>query len=224
MLTRPTSRCSFKRSTQSDACRSPAIRYTAFVGTTTTLPADDFETDQGWTVENGPAFLDGAWERNVPADDGTDAHPLIDHDASGQCTFTDNTPGNSDVDGGPTVLISPTVDLSDATDPILRYARRWANDDQGGDPFDIEVSNDRGDTWLLIERVTSTPQSRIERTAPLVGVLGSEPLTTNRVVRFSATDSHDNSIDEGGLDAFSIIDIQCSDWCPCPSRYLESGS
>jgi hypothetical protein len=179
--------------------------YAAFVGNFISIMNDNFEMDQGWTVENF-SLLDGAWQRGIPAGDGTRGDPLADFDGSGRCYLTANRAGNSDVDGGPTRLISPTLDLSGTTDPVLRYARWWSNDDQDSDPFDVEVSNDDGGSWVLIERAVNLPAGWVERSVNLNGYI---TLTAQMKIRFSAMDNPNNSVDEGGVDAFEVFDVEC---------------
>src|SRR5690606_13115762 len=92
---------------------APDESYAASVVTSVTTIADlDFETAPGWTVQN-VSLLDGAWERGTPVffDRGS---PEFDYDGSGQAFLTDIDPAssNSDVDGGPTRLLSPVYDLS----------------------------------------------------------------------------------------------------------------
>jgi hypothetical protein len=160
---------------------------------------DAFETDQGWTVENID-LLDGAWQRGIPAGDGSRGDPLTDYDGSGQCYLTANRPGNSDVDGGPTRLISPLLDLSDTTDPMLGYARWWTNDDQDGDVLEVEISNDGGGSWILVESVIDT----VGWVKPTIRISDFIAPTDQMQLRFSAADNPSNSIDEGAVDFFRI--------------------
>ena len=190
---------------------APAAPYSAFVGIYDEVFADDFDTDQGWIVENDPNLFDGAWERGIPfvEPDTTRRPPSTDYDGSGYCYLTANRIGNSDVDGGPTWLISPTIDMAGRSDPVLRYARWWYNDDQDGDPMIIEVSNDDGDTWHLIEIVTNIPEGWVERTVYITDYV--TPLTNQMKIRFSVADVPNNSKDEGAVDAVGVFEVLCSE-------------
>jgi hypothetical protein len=89
---------------------------------------------------------------------------------------------------------------------VLRYARWWYNDDLDSDPFDVEVSNDDGASWVLIERVINLSGGWVERSVYLTDYI---TLTSQMKVRFSAMDNPNNSIDEGGVDAVKIFEVQC---------------
>ncbi len=184
--------------------------FTADAGEVIVYLEDNFETDLGWAVENIDVLY-GAWERGVPVGGGDRQDPANDYDGSGQCYLTENTAGNSDVDGGPTRLISPTIDLSNTTNPVLRYARWWKNDDHDFDPMDVEVSNDDGDSWVLIERVIDEEENPATDWV-LRKVYLNDFITpsANVKIRFSAMDTPNNSINEGGIDAVLIEDIFCN--------------
>src|SRR5690606_20084893 len=92
---------------------APAQVVTAIAGDE--LARLDFETADGWTVEN-IAVEDGAWERGSPVGGGGRGDPESDFDGSGQAWATGNRSGNADLDGGPTRLISPVYDLSEASE------------------------------------------------------------------------------------------------------------
>jgi len=194
-----------------DPPTAPAIPYQAFVGTYAQAFMDDFESDLGWTVEDDPSLTDGSWERGLPFDEPDDTRrpPSTDYDGSGNCYLTANRLGNSDVDGGPTWLISPTIDLSGNTDPVLRYARWWYNDDQDGDEMRVEVSNDNGDTWHVVEVVANIPEAWVQQSVYITDYV--TPLTDQMRVRFSATDNPNNSKDEGAIDAVDIFEVLCSE-------------
>ena len=164
--------------------------------------AFDFETAPGWTVEN-TALDDGAWDRGVPlgADDDRVEDPPTDFDGSGSAFLTDRAAGNSDVDGGPTTLISPEFNLSDYDDAIVSYARWFRNDDRDADRLRVEFSDNGGLTWSLAENVADTPGWVVAaiRVSDVVDV------TDEFRVRFLATDNPNNSVTEAGIDAFRVI-------------------
>jgi len=190
---------------------APTDIHTAVVATVTTILNDNFETDQGWTVEDDPSLTTGSWERGFPAGDGTRGDPVTDYDGSGQCYLTGNAPGNSDVDGGPTRLISPTLDLGGASDAGLRYAWWFVCDDDlppAQDFLDVEVSNDDGASWMLIESIVGT-EGWVEKTVYINDIIDPEPLTAQMKIRFSVMDNPNNSKTEAGIDAVEVFDLAC---------------
>ncbi|MBT8485154.1 MAG: hypothetical protein KJO43_06210 [Phycisphaerae bacterium] len=184
--------------------------YTALVATSLTVAfADDFESDLGWTVENID-LDDGAWERGVPIGGGDRGDPADHFDGSGNCYLTDNVDDNSDVDGGPTRLISPALDTSGLANPHVRYARWFTNDDGDEDRMDVHLSSNDGASWTLVESVPDTA-GWVERT---VAVADFVEVTDSVRVRFSATDNPNNSVTEGGIDGIAIVDIGCGKTIP----------
>ena len=171
----------------------------AAVGTEVAID-DDFETDTGWTVVN-ENLDDGAWERGVPFGEG-DAGPDADFDGSGQCYVTGNRLFQ-DIDGGPTRLISPTIDLTDA-DATVKYAR-WF---RGGssDLLVVEVSNDGGSSWVTVEEVSPDAEGWVEVEFRLGDFIAP---SADVAVRFSASDDPNNSFTEAALDAFEVIALLC---------------
>ncbi len=163
----------------------------------------DFETAPGWTVEN-TAVDDGAWDRGAPlgATDDRIEDPPTDFDGSGSAFLTDRASGNSDVDGGPTTLVSPEFDLSDYGDAIVSYARWFRNDDRDVDRLRIEFSDNGGLSWSLAENVSDTPEGWVVAAVRVSDVVD---VTSEFRVRFRATDNPNDSVTEAGIDAFRII-------------------
>lgn len=184
---------------------APASFYTAFsISDIAVAFEDDFETDTGWTVQNTD-LTSGAWERGIPVNGGR-GDPASDYDGSGRCYVTQNIAGDSDVDGGPTRLISPVLDLSDSGDPLLSYARWFSNDDNDIDRLTVEISDNGGASWTLVESVGGSTGwvLREIRVADYVA-----PNAQVRM-RFSVSDNPNDSVTEAGLDAFSIKELICA--------------
>lgn len=181
---------------------APAEYYSTVSSDVETVFADDFESNTGWSVTN-IALEDGPWQRGIPAD-GDRGDPAADFDGSGQCYVTDNQAGNSDVDGGPTRLTSPSIDLSGG-DATIRYARWMYNDDLDADRLTTEVSNDDGNNWVFVDDVQNTSGWEVHE------FLVSDYVAPTSVVRvrFSATDNPNDSVTEAGIDAFEVIRISC---------------
>ncbi len=185
---------------------APADVYSFLVCFTELLLEDDFETDTGWTVEN-VALDAGAWERCVPNEtSGTQVAPLADNpDGTGTyCYVTENGPPlglftEYDVDGGPTRLISPTIDLSSGDAEISAY--NWYRSHRSTDPYTIDVSNDDGVSWT---NVYSTLIS-LGDWHPVTFDVSDHVTPTSQVkVRFCAQDQPDDDIIEAGLDDFRV--------------------
>lgn len=175
--------------------------------TTTTLFADNFEIGEGWTVQNEPGLTSGGWERAVPSAAGGTGAPTVDYDGSGKCFLTDNAP-NADVDGGPTRLISPIIDVSGWNEVYVRFGRWMYCDDSvppAKDFLDVEVSADGGATWILAEHIWAMG----DWVKHDIRVRDYVPLTPQFRMRFSINDTPNNSITEVALDGVWIHDRGC---------------
>ncbi len=160
----------------------------------------DFETADGWTVENTDVD-DGAWERGVPVGGGDRQDPPTDFDGSGQAWLTANRAGNSDLDGGPTILVSPVFDLTGVTNPEVSYARWFESINGVTDEFSIQVSDNGGLSWTVVESVPHTPSGWVVNTFDPTDFVD---ITDEFRVRFVAVDNPNDSVTEAGIDRFRI--------------------
>ena len=179
--------------------------FLSLVGTYNGILVDDFESDLGWTVESAPGMTSGMWTRAVPP--AGDYGPDEDYDGSGRC-FTTDSRVNFDVDGGPTHLISPVLDLSGTDGPIVRYAEYFFCDDPtppAQDFLDVFLSSDGGATWVQAGHFASHADWLIRE----IRVADFIPLTATVQVRFTAVDNPNNSQTEAGIDRVEIFDVQC---------------
>ena len=191
---------------------APASVYSASVMFVTTVLSDDFEAERGWTVENDASLMSGSWERVIPSTDGSYNEPTEDYDGSGNCYVTENT-FHSDVDGGPTRLISAAFDLSGSVDAALRFAWWFACDDElppAEDYLTVEVSNDDGVSWIPVATISSA-EGWVQEVIFLEEAIAPEPLTAQMRIRFGVADTPNNSKTEAGIDAVEILSLSCGE-------------
>ncbi|MBL9078514.1 MAG: VCBS repeat-containing protein [Planctomycetes bacterium] len=179
---------------------------------------NNFEANAtGWTVVN-TSLAAGAWQWALPIGTqnlGIPVAPSEDAEQStvnGRCFVTQNgvvggTAGAADVDGGPTDLISPPIDLA-GTDGFVSY-RRWFYT-SGLDNLDflqVAVTSD-GVNWVPVETVTGGLSN--QWTARTFRV-GDYVVPTAAVqVRFRVQDVNPGHLVEGGVDLFEVNAFQCT--------------
>ncbi len=113
-----------------------------------------------------------------------------------------------DVDGGPTYLLSPIIDL-EGSESAVSYAR-WAFTADGvPDAMTVEVSDDGGGSWVLVESVSET-NGAWETAAFVVGDYVA--VTSQLRVRFGVCDCPNDSVTEAGIDDFEVTAL-----CSAPS-------
>ncbi|HYW68184.1 MAG TPA: C1 family peptidase, partial [bacterium] len=192
-----------------DAARSV---YSCPVGTTQPVFTDDFESDAGWSVVDGPELAGGSWERGVPVGGGDRSDPPTDYDGSGSCFLTGNADGDSDVDKDWTRLTSPVVDLSAGGEAVVEFAYWYRNDhgdNPNGDYFVTFFSNDDGTTWTAADTVgprAPLPEGWHRRTI----VVGDHVALTDQFrVRIEVADLPGGSLVEAAIDDFSVSYLSC---------------
>lgn len=178
----------------------------------TVVFADDFSSDLGWTTVN-TSVQSGAWARTQPI--AANAYePQGDYDGSGMAWVTGASPGEMLV-GGPTELISPAFDLSGAGAAEVSYAA-WHQTSLGNSPLRVQASPD-GVTWTEVATHVNTPAWEPNT----IRLDNHIPLTSQVRVRFSASSWSNFSSAEAGVDAFSIVAVECDE---CIADYNRDGT
>jgi len=144
---------------------------------------------------------DGWWERGAPAGDGTRGDPIDDYDNSGACWLTGNHL-NADLDGGPTVLTSPAINVSTGNNnTIASYALWFYNQNAvDEDRLRVEISNDNGQTWRYVHQVASTNGWQVFA----FRVTEFATCSSQMKLRFTVSDNPNDSVTEAGVDDMRI--------------------
>lgn len=169
------------------------------VGSLTAISCDNFDTDTGWTVAN-TSVTTGAWERADPIGSGGPQSEVDNPAGTGvQCYFTDQgvvggAIGDADVDGGPTTLTSPVINLSNGNGEIA-YAY-WMYNDDGDDSLLVQVSNN-GSTWVTAKTYLGGGGGWVSDVVDVGSWI--VPNATVRI-RFQVADQPNDSITEAAID------------------------
>jgi hypothetical protein len=209
-----------------DPANAPTETYSAVsaIGTQITVQ-DNIEGDvSSWTVTNHASLTGGGWQQADPngtINGGAVVSPEDDAgaDIEVKAFVTQNgAPGGlvsaADVDGGPTWLVSPTIDLA-GTDATISYDRWFYCEDIGTVDADFlftEVSNNNGASWVPVHNTGATG-SAWQNVNFRVGEFVTP--TAQVRVRFWTTDTPNNSLTEAGIDNFTIEELVCA--APCPA-------
>ncbi|MGE4620225.1 MAG: choice-of-anchor B family protein [Planctomycetota bacterium] len=182
--------------------------------------SDDMEQDLGWTAGvAGDTATTGVWTRANP--NGTAAQPEDDQSPAGvNCWFTGQGTvggalGENDVDAGITTLLSPVLDLSSATSPLISYWRWFSNNSGAGpgtDTFRVEISSNGGTSWVAVEVLGPTGNFTsggwFEHQFLVTDFV---PLTASIRLRFIAEDVGAASIVEAAIDDLRVSEVLCND-------------
>ncbi|MEZ6241456.1 MAG: GC-type dockerin domain-anchored protein [Phycisphaerales bacterium] len=195
---------------------APAELYSTVVGQFVTPFADNFETDMGWTVSGDiTTGASGMWQRGTPLGGGDRGDPADDADGSGQCYVTGINDGNTDVDGGTTILTSPAFDAGGNDGATISFYT-WYNNAEGGAPnadtMLIEISDNNGASWTTLEVIgpagAQTSGGWFFKTFTISDFVA--PSSQVRV-RFSASDLGTGSLVEAGVDGVTVNALNCMD-------------
>ena len=211
-----------------DPPTAPLLTYTAVADAyPATVLHYDFESDQGWTVEANAGA--GNWERadpeevvaNTPAPVIT--QPGEDHSPDGTLCFVTGaaaggSPADNDVDGAPSVLISPAWPLA-GRDAIVGYWRWFHISESWDDTLRVKVSNDDGATWVLVERL----YSREEWTYRQFRVSDFVTPTDQVRIKFVVSDLPPSSLVEGLIDDVTVAILNCLPAGECPEDITRDG-
>jgi hypothetical protein len=170
----------------------------------------------------------GGWERVDPigtTNGGVQAQPEDDNPAGTGtiCYVTQNglvggAAGTTDVDGGPTQLTSPAINLTGAADPVIGYYR-WVYCSTGADDqLIVEVSNNNGTNWTTVESAVSAPSW----TAHSFHLTDYVAPTAQVRLRFSIADNPNGSVTEAAVDDVTVKVFQCVD-VPIPGDIDADG-
>lgn len=195
--------------------RLPDVGENVFtVGQQRVFFTDSFETNKGWTAKH--TATSGRFERADPiaftlavGSSTLQVQPENDTSANGtKCYVTQNgnrarstQPELFDVDNGFTEIVSPKFDLSAVTAGVarLRY-QRWFFTYNNNDDLEVEVSNDNGQMWTPIEKVSAIDNQWRRVEFPL-----SLAYTKDMVVRFKTADNPNNSVTDALIDDVAVI-------------------
>ena len=215
---------------------APSSVHTSLVANAvTTVASYDMEAADGWVGgAAGDNATTGLWTRGNP--NGTAAQPEDDHTPSGtRCWYTGFNPngelGNGDVDGGRTTLLTPTMDLTGMSEPVISYWR-WYSNSAGSAPnsdvFEIDISFNGGSSWSTVEDIGPTGAGTSGGwifSSFSVADLGTP--TANVRMRFIASDLGSGSIVEAAIDDFEVLDLDCGAGCTagnyCTATQNSSG-
>ncbi|MCL4221967.1 MAG: hypothetical protein KJZ65_11440 [Phycisphaerales bacterium] len=183
---------------------APAITYQARVPIGgPTLFSSDMTSSDGWSSAETDGLSSGAWNGASIYTVGRMA-PEVDFDGTGRCAVTGPHNG-ADVDSGLSTLISPSLNIGGASDPVLSFAAWYADTRPTPGAMLVEYWTDTDPTWRTLDQIGPTVgwDMRVYRLASLIGSAGTVR------VRFTAGDHPNTAIVEAGVDRFRLEDMSC---------------
>jgi len=203
----------------------------------------DNNSDWGnWSLgATGDNNTTGTWELTLPLGSFADLNgdgnpdvgvlssqvaPSVQHTTNGDLCFLTERAGQAsdglgvaDVDAGHTTLLSPVIDLSNYTAPVMSFYRWYTNNPASGanpnaDWWQVSVSDDGGSSWTYVEN-TKTGDRDWRKFAYRIQDYVS--VTSTFQIKFVASDSTHlgQNLDGGSLVEAAVDDISIwdtADW------------
>jgi Zn-dependent metalloprotease len=192
---------------------APGEAHAFHVGTLSTVWADDFQTDRGWTSSIDGATT-GRWMRVDPHGTSTGGTPDFffspeDDHTPGAGTFcfvthdttSDLGAGYADVDGGCVTLTSPLIDLAGLDNARLEYWRWFVDETKYDDTLSVALSSNGGASWVEVERIFLTEPGWQGHGLDIEDWV---PLTAQFRIRLRTCDGGGGSLLEAALDDVAI--------------------
>lgn len=168
-----------------------------------TIFSSDMVAGDGWEYGASAGLASGGWKGSAIYTVGRFA-PEVDFDGTGRCAVTGPQYG-ADVDGGSSLMTSPSINVAGASDPVLSFAAWYADTSPAPGKLAVECWTDTDPVWRTLDQIGTTDgwEMRVYRLVPLVG--SAETLR----VRFIAGDDPNVAIVEAGVDRFRVDDMTC---------------
>ena len=175
----------------------------------------DFESSSSsivWQVSGDITTTDaGRWEIGTPDGVSDRGDPGTDFDGSGKCVLTGAGTGNTDVDGGCTILRSSRVVADENT--FVSWAQ-WYDNSFGAAPgldvMTIEISDDGASTWIPLDVAGPNDSESVGgwiynefRVSDYVSTPSSQIF-----IRWTVCDNGDGSVIEAAIDSFGYGDCE----------------
>jgi V8-like Glu-specific endopeptidase len=175
-------------------------------------------TPTAWGKANDPAMISGGWNHGDPVgttQSGNLAAP--ENDATPgpgtKALVTQNGiegggANADDVDGGPTAVLSPVLNLANA-DAIVSYAQ-WFYSNSAADVMTVSISNDGGMSWVDVDTVDTTSNGTNTAWEAAAFRVSDFVAPSSQVrVRYSVIDVSPDNVVEAGIDEFRVTQIVC---------------
>jgi len=188
---------------------------------------DDFVLDFGWT-ETGNAEK-GSWERGVPVAtfyQGNIVAPDRDSETDfGDMAYvtgagTEINPSVHDVDNGNTIITSPTFELADYENPVIKYDYWFADAGGSNNPNDFFIVRlHSGDQSVIVQELTGEDKDLFYQWNENEIIVSEYIVPSNDMrISFETGDDTDNTnFVEAAIDKFTIEDSEA------PIKYAFTG-